>query len=146
MPDDRDLGIAPGDLPHAPPARLVVRVLERGETSLVCEGRVPRDSPYVRGTSCPAFLGLELAAQAAALLERPTDAAAGVTRTGYLVRVRSTSFRRPEFSLDALLLAQVRRVTASGALIAYAVTVRDELGELLSGDLSTWVVPPAPPL
>jgi len=64
-------------LPHAPPARLVHGVLEASAAEIVCGAEIPPSHPLAALGRAPSLLGIEAAAQAAAVLEslarRPED-------------------------------------------------------------------------
>ncbi len=128
-------------LPHGPPARLVSTVVDITLDSISCEGLVPARSPYVHEGRCPAFVGLELAAQAAAILE-----AYGKTRgnsqqgqIGYLVRARKVLCERRDFPADAALRTRVARIGAAPPVFIYEIEVSDSAGCLLRGEISTYV-------
>ncbi len=75
-------------LPHAPPARLLSAVLSASATSIVCSAVIPVSHPLAAGAAAPGFLGLEIAAQAAACLEALRRSPTGAPPIGYLVGVR----------------------------------------------------------
>lgn len=177
-----DAGVHPellDRLPHTGPALLAREVLEVGDDHLVCRGRVPRDNastgrwastdrwPPLQsralespGPAAPeghagTWMALELAAQAAGLLEAATqrrDGEAGGNegppRVGYLVRVRDALFAHPFLPAEAPLRVRVRRTGGSGPLTLYDFVVELErlgsepLVELTRGSLGTFVPPP----
>lgn len=147
-------GPRPADLlPHGPPARWVDEVLERAEGELTCRGHIPAESPFVRGGSAPATAGLELAAQAAAVLEalERTESGGGPPpRLGYLVRVRDASLGETGIPAGAPLIARVRRTGGMPPLALYEVEVRLEAPEpaagveICRGSLGTWAVEDGP--
>ncbi len=129
-------------LPHAGAARMITRIAEHGDGTITCEGQVCPEGPYVQHGICPAFVGLEVAAQAAALLELlAVRDLAPAPRAGYLVRARGVRCARPEFAAGDVLRAQVRRTAAVPPLFVYEIRVSDELGELLRGEIATYVGP-----
>ncbi|MGH9465016.1 MAG: hypothetical protein ACRD0X_05180 [Thermoanaerobaculia bacterium] len=131
-------------LPHTGPARLVTRVVEVGPDAIVCEGTVPLQSPYSSGSGCPTWVGVELAAQAAALLEAHTHETTLVSTrpTGYLVRVRDVRCARPTFPPETLLRVRVERLSAAVPLFVYAISVGLDGVELLRGQISTYLAAP----
>jgi len=133
-------------LPHEGPARLVTSVVSIGEEGIVCEGRVGPHGPYDVAGRCASYVCLELAAQATALLEalRPERTAAS-PRVGYLVRARHVRFARPEFAAGEPLRASARRIASAPPLFVYRVEVGDGAGELLSGEIATFVPPDPDP-
>lgn len=79
-----------GDLlPHAPPARLVRGTVETSPEGITVVAEVPPGHPLVTDGLASALLGIEAAAQAAAVLEalQRTDGDPG-PRIGYLVGIR----------------------------------------------------------
>lgn len=131
-------------LPHAGPARMLTRVLEVTPEAIVCEGTVPASSPYASRSTVPSWVGVELAAQAAALLEAHTHEAtlAGTRPTGYLVRMRDVRCARPGFPAGVVLRIRVERVSAALPLFAYSIAVVVGGVELLRGEINTYLAPP----
>lgn len=131
-------------LPHAGPARLVTRVVEVAADAIVCEGTVPPENPYVSSSSCPTWVGVELAAQAAALLEAHTHQATlvGTRPTGYLVRMRDVRCSRPAFPAGTVLRIRVERLSAALPLFVYRISVAAGDVELLRGQISTYLAAP----
>jgi predicted hotdog family 3-hydroxylacyl-ACP dehydratase len=86
-------GELPVLLPHAPPARLVRSVLTASAEEIACAAEIPPEHPLVGTGRAPAWLGVEAAAQAAAVLEalarREEDRG---PRIGYLVGIREARF------------------------------------------------------
>jgi predicted hotdog family 3-hydroxylacyl-ACP dehydratase len=148
-PDGTGAPAPPGPgalLPHGPPARWIDEVLARGEGELVCRGRIPAASPFARGGTAPALAGLELAAQAAAVLEALDRAGAGGAaepRRGYLVRVREAALAAAGIPAGAPLVVRVRRTGGLPPLAVYEVEVHREEGgegaEICRGTLGTWL-------
>jgi predicted hotdog family 3-hydroxylacyl-ACP dehydratase len=134
-------------LPHAGPARMLTRVVEVTADAIVCEGTVPPTSPYVSGSSCPTWVGVELAAQAAALLEAHAHQAAlaGTRPTGYLVRMRDVRCERPRFAAGTVLQIRVQRLSAALPLFVYVISVSADGIELLRGQISTYLAAEAAP-
>lgn len=142
-------------LPHGPPARLAEEVLELGEEQVVCRGRVPAESAAVAAGQAGAWMGLELAAQAAGLLQAaeallpPTGDAGGAARAaepriGYIVRLRDARFPRPTVPAGAPLVARVELEGRGGPLSLYRVTVDLEGAtprRIASANLGTYVPP-----
>jgi len=136
-------------IPHAGPARLVTRVVRWDASEIVCEGRIPAPGPWVRDGRCPAFVLLELAAQAAAALDALQASAtsrgsAGERRAagpGSIVRVRDLGLSRPTVAPGRLLRAQVTRGAAAPPLFMFAVRVDDDGGqELMRAELALHIV------
>ena len=127
-----------GLIPHRGPARLVQAILESpGPDVAVCAGRVPADSAFVAEGRVPAVVLLEMAAQAAAVLQALAAPPAGGSRPGYLVAIRAATFRVDDVAADARLIATVRRTGQAGPLATFDVTVSSGAEEVVSATLST---------
>ena len=76
-------------VPHRGHALFLRRVLRCEADGIECTGVIPGAHPFVREGHAPAFLGLELAAQAAAALQALESSASLLApRPGYLVGIR----------------------------------------------------------
>lgn len=128
-------------LAQAGPARLVVAVVEIREDGIECEGRVPAGHALAEQGSAPAHLGLELAAQAAAILEASRHGAASSPRRGLLVSLRDVRIARPRLPVEEPLRASVRAAGGAGGLALYAVrvTCRGQLG--VEGTIGAYIAP-----
>jgi predicted hotdog family 3-hydroxylacyl-ACP dehydratase len=135
-----------GLLPQAGLARFVESVVELREDGIDCAGRIPPGHPLVRGGKVAGFVGLELAAQAAAVFEALRRASRGgeaVARPGLLVSLRDVRLERAELSAGAPLVASVRAVGSAAALSLYAARVFEGGALALEGTLGTYL-PPGP--
>jgi 3-hydroxymyristoyl/3-hydroxydecanoyl-(acyl carrier protein) dehydratase len=132
---------APGVLvPHGPPALLVRTILEASAESAACVVEIPAASPFAIGGRAPAFLGLEAAAQTAAVLEALARSDASGPRLGYLVGVRDVRFQTPWLPVDHPLRATVRLTGSAPPLAIYEVRVdTGDEQELVTGTVSTYV-------
>lgn len=131
-----------GLIPQAGVARLVESVLELRPDGIDCEGRIPARHPLVRGGSAPAFLGLELAAQAAAVFEalrRLEREGPGEPRVGFLVSLRDVRLDRDELPADAPLVASVRSLGGTPPLALYQARVLHAGVVALEGTLGTFL-------
>ncbi len=133
-------------IPHRPPMLLVERIVEVSDGGMVCRGRVPAAGPLAAGGVASPLLGLELAAQTAAVLEafhsRRDDA--GEPRIGYLASIREARFRLPQLPAGRPLRATVRSRGAVPPLATYEVGValEEDGSVLVSGSISTYLVGP----
>lgn len=134
-------GLAADLLPHAHPARLVRGLIETSGDAVACAAEVPLDHPLVVDGGFPAFLGIEAATQAAAVLEAlgRRDQEPG-PRIGYLVGIRESRFAFPvlpagqPFEVTARLQGSafplsIYEVSAAGAVtgaISTYIPTRDE--------------------
>lgn len=133
-------------LPHEGAARFVTRVLEHDGDRIVCEARIPEESAFVAADpegepSVPAFVGLEVAAQASAVLEGLCAAGAGAgpeRRLGYLVRARRLGWPRPTLPVATALEVTVRREGIAGPLHLYAAEVKVRGTVRFSGTFGTF--------
>jgi len=126
-------------LPHAPPARLVRSLVEAPAGGIVCQAAVAASHPLAAGGRFPAFLGIEAAAQAAAVLERiealARREAAPVPRIGYLVGIREARFALPSLPVDLPFRVTARLQGSAPPLSVYAITA----GGAVAGTLSTFL-------
>jgi predicted hotdog family 3-hydroxylacyl-ACP dehydratase len=128
-------------VPHRGSARLVERVLAWRDDSLECVGRIPPKSPFVSDGSAPSFVGLELAAQAAAAHEalgRQRSGGAPDVAVGYLVGIKDARFRVARLRVGADLRVTVRLVGGAPPLAIYSVRVELAGVECVSATLSTY--------
>jgi predicted hotdog family 3-hydroxylacyl-ACP dehydratase len=127
-------------LPHAPPARLVREVIAAAPEEIACAAEIPPLHPFAAGDRLPAFLGIEAAAQAAAVLEaldrRP--AAAG-PRIGYLVGVREARFLVAYLPPGRPLRVTARRQGSAPPLSVYEIAVAEGSREVVTGTISTFL-------
>ncbi len=135
-------------LPHRPPLRLVRSVVKRLDDGIVCSGWIPHESPLAFPAGASPFLGIELAAQAAAVHEglrasEADDAPSAQPRIGYLAAIRKAKFHVPLLPLDELLLATIQEAGKMANLAMFQVTVRlpEQEEPLLTATLSTMLAP-----
>ena len=127
-------------IPHAPPALLVRSVVETSPQGIVCLAAIPADHPLAEGGRAPSFLGLEAAAQAAAVLEaleRSGDG--GGPRIGYLVGIRDAVLRTPYLPTGRTFRVTARVHGSAPPLSMYQVALEGRDGELLAGTISTYL-------
>lgn len=123
---------------------LVERIVKVTDGGMICLGRIPADGPLAAGQSVAStFLGLELAAQTAAVLEalRRDPAADEKPRIGYLASIRTARFEVSELPTDQALRATIQAVGSAPPLAMYQATVQLESDgtPLLSATLSTYL-------
>ena len=123
-------------LPHAPPARLVTGVVERLEDGIVCAAEVSPDHPLAEGERFPAFLGIEAAAQAAAVLEALGCRGEGTSpRIGYLVGVRQACFAVPHLPVSRPFRVSARLQGSAPPLSIYEIAAAG----VVTGTVSTFL-------
>jgi 3-hydroxymyristoyl/3-hydroxydecanoyl-(acyl carrier protein) dehydratase len=128
-------------VPHAPPARFVQGVVELSPEGLVCLAEIPSLHPLARNGRVPSFLGLEAAAQAAAILEAlgRKDQAPG-PRLGYLVGLRDARFGVPHLPADRPMRVEVRLHGSVPPLAMYRVSLGEPGAEIVTGTISTYLL------
>ncbi|MBZ5638602.1 MAG: hypothetical protein LAO51_07565 [Acidobacteriia bacterium] len=136
LPEIEDL------IPHGGPTRLLQAIEEVLEDRLVCRALIPASNAFVSGGSAPAFIGLEVAAQAAAVaeaLERFDAGRAVAPRIGYLVGVRDAVFSVDRLPIDRRLQVFVRLVERAGPLKVYGARVALEGETCVEATISTTI-------
>ena len=129
-------------LPHAPPARLVRSVLEVSPEELIGVAEIPGASPFAVDGRAPAFVGLEAAAQGAAVLAALARRDAPGPRIGYLVAIRGARCAVATLPVDRPFRFVVRLTGSAPPLSIYQVSVEGAGGaELLRGSISTYMPP-----
>jgi len=134
-------------VPHRGRAILVEDVVALLEDGIECRGRIPADAALACDGRVPSFVALELAAQAAAVLEAlrrrgPAEATAS-PRTGYLVSLRGVVMERPEIPVGTPLSVSLKSSGQAGGLGLYEVVVACEGLVCVRGVVGTFS-PPAP--
>lgn len=123
---------------------LVERIVETTDDGMVCLGRIPADGPLAAGRDvASSFLGLELAAQTAAVHEalRRDPKAGEQPRIGYLASIRAARFEVPRLPVGQALRATIRAAGSVPPLAMYQVMVHLESDDthLLTATLSTYL-------
>jgi predicted hotdog family 3-hydroxylacyl-ACP dehydratase len=133
-----------GLIPQAGIARLVESVLDLREDGIDCAGRIPARHPLVREGAVPAYVGLEMAAQAAAVFEalrRREREGQSDPRVGFLVSLRDVRLDVPTLPVGGELIASIRSLGGAAPLAVYQVRVL--LGDMVGvqGTLGTFLPP-----
>jgi hypothetical protein len=171
VPDGPEGGEAPAAvaavLPHTGPSRLLDSVVVLGPGQVAGHGRVPAAHAAARSGRVPAFLAVEVAAQAAAQVPKARHAASGAggaagggaagddaagddaaaavvePRLGYLVRLREVRFARAEIEVETPLVAHLDLAGRTGPLARFDFVVVLSGGEpIAAGSLATWDLVP----
>ena len=103
-------------------------------------------SPFAAQRRAPAFVAIELAAQAAALLEalvRTEEGGDGHPHVGYLVGVSEARFARPYLPTEETSSWKVCLLGKALPVAKYAVTVTGPEGPVCQAVLSTHAGSPA---
>lgn len=112
-------------VPHGVAARLLTEIVRHEPGFIEAIGEIPATYPLATASGAPCFLGLELAAQAAAALHALMRVAddGPARRVGYLVRIREASFLRPELPTGTPLGVTARLEEAVAPLGVHRVCV-----------------------
>jgi predicted hotdog family 3-hydroxylacyl-ACP dehydratase len=127
-------------IPHQPPARLLRDVLDASPETLTGVVEIPAGSPFVTAGRVPAFLGLEAAAQGAAVLEALSRRDDSGPRIGYLVGLRNARCHTLWLPAERPFRIAVRLSGSAASLSIYEVSVEGEGGiALVQGTISTYI-------
>ncbi len=128
-------------IPHRPPMLLVESIVEVIAGGIVCRGRVPADGPFAAGGNASSVLGIELAAQAAAVSAALDRSDGSGERIGYLTSIRGARFEVRSLPAGRPLLATVRPRGGVAPLSMYEIEVRleEDGSELVSATISTYL-------
>ena len=122
-------------LPHAPPARLIRGVIAAEAERIVCAAEIPPDHPLAAEGHAPAFLAVEAAAQAAAVLEALARKEDPAPRIGYLVGIREARFTTRPLPAGRPFQVSARLTGSAPPLSIYEIAA----GEAVSGTISTYL-------
>jgi predicted hotdog family 3-hydroxylacyl-ACP dehydratase len=114
-----DAGAWPLRLPHAGRMRLLERVLGHEAGATVCEALVTASTPLVEAGRAPAWLALELLAQAMAAHGGLAAQGTAAGRRGYLVGVRRVELRTRSFAVGERLWARAEQGRGAAELVAF---------------------------
>ena len=113
-------------LPHTGAARLLTRVVAFGEQVIDAVGIIPEHHPLVSEGHAPAFLAIELGAQAAAAMEtlhkRNASGCDEQSQVGALVRVRVAELARVSFPADTPVCVKAKLDGQAQALSIYRIS------------------------
>lgn len=134
----------PAAVPQTGVARMIRDVVRADATSIVATATIDPAHPLVAGGAAPAFLGIEIGAQAAAALAASTAAAGVAPRAigGRLVRVRDARFAGPALPVGPVLTVTAQCTGAFAPLASYVVQVCHDDAVLVTASLSTYALGP----
>ena len=121
--------------------RLVERVLEHDREGIRCAARVQPGTPLSGKAGAPAVVGVEMAAQAAALHQAlciPEEGDGARLRPGYLVGVRDLRMRVARLPPGEELEITLRRRGSAPPLAIYAAQVALSGTVLVEGTISIY--------
>lgn len=134
--DSRSL--QPNLLPHRGPARLVDEVAEPEDGAVTVRVRLAPESAYAHAGRVASIVTLDVAAQAAAVLEARDGEPAG----GMLVRLREARIETAEFEVGTEVSVRVERISARPPLYSYRGSSWSRDRRLASFEFSLIVDPP----
>jgi predicted hotdog family 3-hydroxylacyl-ACP dehydratase len=129
-------------VPHGRPALLIETVSALHEDGIDCVGAIPGDFALAREGLAPAFVGLEMAAQAAAIYEvlhRGAEDAGCARRVGFLVSLRDVRLEQPDLPVGVRLVASVRSLGGVGSLGLYEARIDLDGSTVVRGTIGTFV-------
>jgi len=133
-------------VPHRGRALLIERIIDEREDGVTCLGRLPPQAALAKDGRVPSYVGLEMAAQAAAAFEalrRPRLATGQEPRIGYLVSLSRVTIERPEMLVGMPFIVTVRSVEGAPPLARYEALVEADGEAYVRGGLSTMLAPVA---
>lgn len=135
-PDIADL------VPHTRVARLLTRVVSSSPLSIEAVGEIPRDHPLAIDDLAPAFLAVELGAQAAAAMQtlasRTTSTDDADPQPGRLVRIRDARFARESLPVSTPIAIAAERVGLAPPLAIYKLRATINGAVVVEAVISTY--------
>lgn len=119
-------------LPHRGPALLLREVVQVDDSSATVRARFGAESPYVHDGCVPSIVTLDVAAQAAAVLE----AQDGEPVEGLLVRIREAHIETAKFAAGSQVSVHTDRLSRRPPLYSYRATSRVGKRQLASFEFS----------
>jgi predicted hotdog family 3-hydroxylacyl-ACP dehydratase len=129
-------------IPHRGRSLLLEAVLDLRDDGIDCRGRIPAGASLLHEGRAPSILGIEMAAQAAAVFEALRRLRRGELEArpiGYLVGLRDVRFERPEMPADETFVASVRSIGSAPPLSRYSARVSGPDALYVSGELSAFL-------
>jgi predicted hotdog family 3-hydroxylacyl-ACP dehydratase len=132
-------------LVHQPPMRLLDRIVEVSENAIVAEAIVRADNPFFEaGHGLPAYIGLEMMAQAIAAIDgykRHVDGEPA--KIGFLLGCRRYAPSKAFLEEDARLRISAAMVFHDNAMFAFDCSIEQGGAELATANLKVYA--PADP-
>ena len=127
-------------LPHRGRMRLIDRVDRCDAEAIACTAVVREDGLFTEADGLPAWIGIELMAQAAAAWAGArARAGGGVPRVGFLVGARRYDAQVPFFAMGAALdIVAVCAAAGDNGMRLFDCTIAHEGRELASGRISVF--------
>ena len=134
-----------GLIPHTGVARFLSAIVSVTASAIHATGTIPARHPLVVDGAAPAFLAIELGAQAAAALEAIAHVGsrddAPQPQTGTLVRIREAQFSRASVPVDAPIHITAERAGAALPLAMYRLSATLDGAPILTALISTHAAP-----
>ena len=130
---------------HRPPMRLLDRIISVSENDAVAETIVRSDNPFFEpGRGLPAYVGLEMMAQAIALIDGAKRRNSGFPPNfGFLLGCRRYISTRARFGENEKLTVSASMVFGDGAMFAFDCRLDDQQGRVATASLNVYA--PADP-
>ena len=125
---------------HRPPMRLLDRIIAISENEAVAETVVRADNPFFEpGRGIPAYVGLEMMAQAIAAIDGMKRQNSGLpAKIGFLLGCRRYAVRRASFEENTRLTIAAKMVFGDGAMFAFDCRIDDERGEVATAGMKVY--------
>jgi len=130
---------AAGRLPHQGPALLLRAATHVDEDRIVCASQVRPDCPFLDEGRVPAFVGIEMGAQAAALHDIVLAGEDAPDKHGYIVAVRHARMHTGWLPVTSALEVRAERDGSAAPLYNYSVSVWNGEELLVEAAISTYV-------
>jgi predicted hotdog family 3-hydroxylacyl-ACP dehydratase len=133
-------------LPHRGRMRLIDRVERCDDTTIACTATVRQDGLFTGTDGMPAWIGIELMAQAAAAWAGARARAdGGAPRVGFLVGARRYEAHVPMFTIGAELnVTAVCALAGANGMCLFDCTIVHAGRELASGRIGVYETLPGP--
>lgn len=126
-------------LPHGPEARMLREIVQADGERLEARARVPAGGLLIAGGAAPAFLALEIAAQAAAAHGALAAPGGAPPRSGLLVGAKDVTLHVVTLPVGRDLVVRVRRTASAPPLFVYEAELDVDGAAAFHGTLSAWV-------
>lgn len=133
-------------LTHRPPMRLLDRVIAVSENEVLAEISVDPSSPlFVPGCGMPAYVGVEMMAQAIATIDGMKRKTGGLPpKIGFLLGCRRYHVRSTYFAEHMILRISAKMVFSDGAMFSFECRIDDGDGaEIAAANMNVYA--PADP-
>jgi predicted hotdog family 3-hydroxylacyl-ACP dehydratase len=125
---------------HRPPMRLLDRIIAISENEAVAETVVRADNPFFEpGRGIPAYVGLEMMAQAIAAIDGAKRRNKGLpAKIGFLLGCRRYVVRRANFEESMRLTIAAKMVFGDGTMFAFDCRIDDDKGEVATAGMKVY--------